>query len=612
MPAQCKRPAQAAPEAAFVHSPRQKLRKAAEEQHGVNQQGGLATSTELLPRVDKPAGEPPGANASAASPTAKTASAASGRSAEGSVYRIRLAMQSTLGASGKPAVETGTEGSKHELKLHANVYEGTDLQDYIDAALRKLSPEQVERIRSLPKETATLGTACSGAGTAEMVHDAVLSRLGVEGGLRLYSCECTGFKQKHLINSIHPLVGNPDAHVFSDIGELHTGVAHCARHERKCLVSDKAFLSVIGYSCKNMSKYCCKELGHVLEHRIGSSSETCEAMLAFVNKFRTPIVIMENVEEMAKPECMSSNVAYLNKRYRAMGYEIDSALLWADMYYLPQARKRAWTIAVNREAFGFSEQTARHWLRDVFETVRQLQVPPKGLSKMFLPTSHELVQAERQRLQERRVFHGNLSDRAGKSWQQKHAKFRKVHGVPESARLSVPPQTATSKWFKSMSLREREVLAVSVNIFKRALIAVNVGQSIDRATKWREPTCLPTITPGAKLYLTARRDGKAMNRLLLGYEGLLFQGLPANLWTETTELSNKQMMDLAGNAFPSTQCAAVMIAIFANLPAIRPGKLFTGSPSEGEGEARAEGEAAEARPQELVPPVGGLGPCAGN
>ena len=515
-------------------------------------------------------------------------------------------MQSTLGASGERAVKAGAEGSKHELQLRDTVYEGTDLQDYIDAALRKLSPEQVERIRSLPKEAATLGSACSGAGTAEIVHDAVLSRLGVKGGQTLFSCERTGFKQKHLIDSIQPLVGNRDAPVFSDICELHKGVAHCARHERKCLVSGRAFLSVIGYSCKNMSKLCSEQLGHVLEMGIGSSSETCEAMLAFVNKFRTPVVIMENVEEMAKPECMSSNVAYLNKRYRAMGYEIDSALLWADDYYLPQARKRAWTIAVNQEAFGFSEQTARDWLQRVVGTVRQLEMPPKDMSKMFLPRSHKLVKAELRRLLERRIIH-RASTRKGERWPQRHANFRKAHGVPESMRLSPPAATATSKWFKSLAPREQEVLAVSTNVFKRSLISVNVGQSIHRATKWREPTCLPTITPGAKLYLMVRRNGKAMNRLLLGYEGLLFQGLPANLWTETTKLSDKQMMDLAGNAFPSTQCAAVMIAIFANLPAkLSLQKFCQSGDGEGEGEAQAEGEAAEARPQELVQPGGGL------
>ena len=124
------------------------------------------------------------------------------------------------------------------------------------------------------------------------------------------------------MDSIHPFAGNKDAYVFSDLCELHKGVAHCARHERKCLVSGKAILSVIGYSCKNMSRLCCEQVGHVLEMGIGSSSETCEAMLAFVNKFRVPIVIMENVEEMGKERHESKNVAYLYEEVESLGYGI--------------------------------------------------------------------------------------------------------------------------------------------------------------------------------------------------------------------------------------------------------------------------------------------------
>ena len=386
----------------------------------------------------------------------------------------------------------------------------------------------------------------------------------------LHSCEKETFKQKHLMESVHPLVGNKDANVFENFCELHKGVAQCALRKQKCLVSGRAFLSVFGYSCKNMSKYCSQPLDHVLEAKVGSSSETCEAMLSYVDAFRVPIIVMENVEEMAKPESKSRNVAYLNKRYRSMGYQVDSVLLWAHHFYLPQVRKRSWTIAVNLKSFGFSKEEASAWLQNVFDTVRQLAIPPKKkLSKMLLPNSHKFVQAELDRRLAMRENRG-ISTRKGDPWPQVHKNFRKKQGVSESEKLSVPAAIAKSKWFNSMAVREQEVLAVSINIFKKSLVSVDVGQNIARATKWVKPNSLPTVTPAAKTYLTIRRNGKPINRLLLGYEAMLFQGLPANLWAKTTKLSDPQMMNLAGNAFPSTQCAAVMIAIFANFPAKMP------------------------------------------
>ena len=110
--------ANAGDEAAVMHaSPRKKLPKVAAEQPLVSQQIGFASSS----------GEPSGANASAAAPAAKTAFAASGRSAGGSeeanagdeAAAPPLAMQSTLGASGKPAVKAGAEGSSHGFQHSA-------------------------------------------------------------------------------------------------------------------------------------------------------------------------------------------------------------------------------------------------------------------------------------------------------------------------------------------------------------------------------------------------------------------------------------------------------------------------------------------------------------
>ena len=59
--------------------------------------------------------------------------------------------------------------------------------------------------------------------------------------------------------------------------------------------------------------------------------------------------------------------------------------------------------------------------------------------------------------------------------------------------------------------------------------------------------------------------------MLLGYESLRLQGFPTEVFKGDSKLnvSDPQMLDLAGNAFPSKCLAALLFGIFGSLPPLK-------------------------------------------
>ena len=103
--------------------------------------------------------------------------------------------------------------------------------------------------------------------------------------------------------------------------------------------------------------------------------------------------------------------------------------------------------------------------------------------------------------------------------------------------------------------REQEIATYALAA-QPGLLSVDIGMRIDRATI-TSGDLVATVTPGSKPYLMchqaiAETNKRApMNRLMLGYEGLELQGFPVQVLQDTSTLSDPQMMDLAGNAFPA-------------------------------------------------------------
>lgn len=245
-------------------------------------------------------------------------------------------------------------------------------------------------------------TMCSGSGMAEVVHHCLMSFLGQKTIVSL-ACESNPWKRKHLRQTVHPLVGARDTCTFHLYGDLVHGSATCCTHGRDCAVDLSAFIAVAGYSCKDLSKLRSSSCTSVLPSRIGSSGETCQNTIDFMSAAKTPVIILENVEEMAKSVEDSTNVAFLHSAAHDRGYVIQTRLMWASEYMLPQKRKRSWAILLHLPTFQLSAEQGELLLNRIFQTVASLKVPPMSLAKFFLSESHPRVRSELERMRRSQV-----------------------------------------------------------------------------------------------------------------------------------------------------------------------------------------------------------------
>ena len=442
-----------------------------------------------------------------------------------------------------------------------NIYKGTVMQEYLIWAWTKLSEQEQRMARSAVMDsTSSLSTSCSGSGMTEVAHDMLIRSLGGTPYLS-HSCEMIGFKREHLMQTVHTAVQAERACCFHEFGELSRGMARCAVHNQLCRVDFSAHLAVIGYSCKDMSSLKHGSKKDVLASRTGSSGSTCQHLIAYLHAAKTKVVILENVPEMAKEEHQSENVRYLAEAARAAGYELCTRLLDAQEFMLPQRRKRAWTVLLQKEALGLSSAESQRVLHAIFQTVENLKTRPIAAKKLLLKTGDGALEAELRRRQVNQC-EGNHFE----SYQELHQAFMSRKGV-SWAQLRALPSTEESAWFQLAPPREKDIIAFAMK-HKPDLTSVDCSQRIDRCTMTVKGI-LPTITPNAKHFLGffPGMGGRPLNRFILGVESLAFQGFPVELLARTAaNTSDRQYQDLAGNAFPSTCLLAIMLAMLVHVP----------------------------------------------
>ena len=123
-------------------------------------------------------------------------------------------------------------------------------------------------------------------------------------------------------------------------------------------VKGRPFLAIIGYSCKGLSALSNLNKQIILTSEIGSSGETCKAMLEYFSAHRPLFGLLENVPEMAKPERESTNVRYIHSRFREIGYAMSEDTFCNSEYHLPQKGKRAFAIVMDCRLLGVTEDEA--------------------------------------------------------------------------------------------------------------------------------------------------------------------------------------------------------------------------------------------------------------
>ena len=521
-------------------------------------------------------------------------------------------------------------------KLHEpEGFKRSVMWQYLQQAWSKLTVGQKRRVEhNVTKLThdgfggrLSVGTFCSGTGMGELAHRCLTASLKSSEDF-LFSCEKEPFKAKHLQQTVHPLLSASgstsgssrlsargedrlpaservrltashrdrlpataadDACVFKDMAEACEGKGLCWVHDKTCDMKREPFIVICGYSCKNLSKLnpCSKET--VLRSATGSSGETANALLAFLKNCRPPIALLENVEEMGKEADVSDNVSFFFSELDNLGYAMATKVMDSIQYGVPQVRKRAWQVLLNRGSFAAGKEELDEVAQEVMRVASSLSVGCPHMESFLLDVDDEYLQAEL----ERRKKASGKSPGTQDQWKGKHREFFQNKGVPWTA-LQVPAAVKASPWCSLLTEREREILAwalmyadqkeeekpaasasaasqasasaasqASASAASQEYVAVDVSQRLDRC-RIVVGSKLFTILPGQKVYLVCKRnaDTKVGNgRLLSGKEALSLQAYPGS-----AKCTDPQQQDLAGNAFTGTVVLALLLGIYSCLP----------------------------------------------
>ncbi|CAE7413547.1 unnamed protein product [Symbiodinium sp. CCMP2592] len=412
----------------------------------------------------------------------------------------------------------------------------------------------------------SIGTMCSGSGMAELVHRVLTEALQTREVL-VHSCEKEKYKKGHLLQYVAPIMeqGNPDPAVsqrhgcvFTEFASLAGTSAYCDRHQRTCRIQPSPLLVVVGYSCKQLSKMNNASNVGVLRSQTGSSGETCFALMKYLRQHRPVAALLENVEEMSRESQESDNVAFFLEQLEALEYSLATKLLEASHFGLPQARKRAWQVLLNRSVFDCSTETLDSIAQAILNTASSLGCQPRPAVDFLLPDNDRYVE---------------------EAWRQRHRDFFATKNIAWTE-IKLPEVVQSSPWACLLTEREKEVLAYSLmkhfadvkasgtpsaDSEGRQFVAVDLSQRLDRARVTSSPDLFFTMLPTQKIWILARsKEGLVLhNRLLTGKESLRLQGFP-----EVSELqvTDHQQQDLGGNAFASTILMALLLSLYSHLP----------------------------------------------
>ena len=383
------------------------------------------------------------------------------------------------------------------------------------------------------------------------------SRMGVD---HLWSCECTPWKSEWIRN----VMGGST--VFKDVKELGSRVAEVHGGDTKPVL--KGFLHATGFSCKSVSamhrhrtrfKRCIKQ-------RKGSTGSTFHCTFKFLRRDRPLLVWLENVAAFR-----GRNLKLVKRMLRSLGYVVISVILDLLLHGTPCRRRRVWILAVLAPKLSLSDEACDSLQKRAEELESVLRQSPLPLS-MFL---HDDVDEPDEKPQERgRRGTKRKAQHCGRSINKKPkvAKWVTLHNVvwkeykhttgSEPPKV-LPPHLQHLETSRLATAREIDVGLMDFMKHASAYVPgsaeriVDLSQSITRAPA-TSGFC-PTLTPGSRAHLLSR----ARPRALSGLERLRLQGFSPDMATgradAVKQFSERQLADLAGNAFSATHVAIAML-----------------------------------------------------
>ena len=301
--------------------------------------------------------------------------------------------------------------------------------------------------------------------------------------------------------------------LFGDIADLGTGQAwdYVAGAVSPVPQVD---VFVAGFVCKSISQQNLKreQFADCIREASGLTGVTFKGVLDYVKASKPSVVVLENVRGITtRSKGREPVITHIREKFDESGYAFDYKVLDTRAYLLPHRRTRCWMWAFR----GRENQAAALCARE------------------------------------------RLNGLATKRFWQLKSLFRKVGASPD-------------KHTQTLTARQRQVVrAAQAQAPHAKRLVVDVGQSEARLV-FCSGGASPCVLPNSKLYCTSTEKVLGVAQML-AVQGIFrddFHALPAWVMSRRT-----LARDMAGNAFSTTPCMAVVLAALIHGPLPRTGGM---------------------------------------
>ena len=401
------------------------------------------------------------------------------------------------------------------------------------------------------------GSGCTGSGMDHRVLTGIadvmeeLTGIKVQFGASLV-CESDPQKMMWLQHYLDPSCCEDDVCSLADSTSAPTDL----------------FAFNLGFSCKDLSTLNrfslhfrdeCSDTERDVSSR-GTTGKTWAGCLGFVAVIKPLILWIENV----RAALQGKNWSRIEQDLKEQGYTVVGVCLNTAKYGIPQHRQRAYIVAVHNRMPVYNMDRCK-------ELILHLECTPYPIEAFLLSDNHpyikEFMEKKRNKvalMQAKAQLQLNPK-KVSKRWIVDHWKTRRNLNLRVHSHAAVEKAEAITT-LNALTEREQDMLNMvcSMPVAMHQHASLELKHSASRVLKHgktvrHETTCL---LPSSRMLLLQHQP----QRLLTGLEALHMQGIPVPAMLQASRADvadDKLFMSMAGNAFSSGPCAAVMIATLA-------------------------------------------------
>ena len=141
---------------------------------------------------------------------------------------------------------------------------------------------------------------------------------------------------------------------------------------------------IAGFSCVDFSRLNSKTKG-MYDH--GESGDTLHAIWAYAEKYRPPIIVLENVNGAPWQD--------IKEEWQKREYAADFVKLDTKLYYIPHTRQRVYMVCIDKQKFVSADASIKEW----GALMQQFQRPAScSIDAFLLDGDDPRLQAAREQL----------------------------------------------------------------------------------------------------------------------------------------------------------------------------------------------------------------------